>query len=252
MSDGSWPSAPCAVTYCTRRASLRCVSDTPSRLAAPCAALMPGTTSTAMPAVRQAAISSPARPKIIGSPPLSRTTRLPAFASDTISALISSCLQDGAKPVLPTSIFFASRRAKSRIAGATRSSIRITSADCSARTARSVSNSGSPGPAPTSVTEPWSAFCTFVLRFGEQTIEVGLCRLAIGIASRARGEQLPEPPPAGERQARRLAPRRASAARRRPSARSRAGSALRAWRGSPARTPAPRRRSKCRSPAASG
>ena len=32
-------------------------------------------------ALRQAAISSPARPKIIGSPPLSRTTRLPACAS---------------------------------------------------------------------------------------------------------------------------------------------------------------------------
>jgi hypothetical protein len=65
-------------------------------------------------------------------------------------------LQEGPKPVLPTIIFFASRRAKSRIAGATRSSIRITSADCSARTARSVSSSGSPGPAPTKVTEPCS------------------------------------------------------------------------------------------------
>ena len=49
--------------------------------AAPCAAVMPGTTSTAMPAARQAAISSPARPKISGSPPLSRTTRRPLLAS---------------------------------------------------------------------------------------------------------------------------------------------------------------------------
>ena len=77
------------------RASRRCVNETASRAAAPCAAVMPGTTSTAIPAARQAAISSPARPKIIGSPPLSRTTRLPALASRIIRLLISSCLQDG-------------------------------------------------------------------------------------------------------------------------------------------------------------
>ncbi len=74
----------------------------------------------------------------------------------TIRALISSCLQDGPAPVLPTIIFLASRRAKSKISGATRSSIKMMSADCNARTARSVNNSGSPGPAPTSVTEPAS------------------------------------------------------------------------------------------------
>ena len=48
----------------------------------------------------------------------------------------------------------ASRRAKSSTASGTRRSCRITSASCSARKALSVSSSGSPGPAPTSVTSP--------------------------------------------------------------------------------------------------
>ncbi len=42
---------------------------------------MPGTMSKEMPAARSAAISSPARPKISGSPDFSRTTRWPARAS---------------------------------------------------------------------------------------------------------------------------------------------------------------------------
>ena len=57
---------------------------------------MPGTTSTGMPAARQASISSAARPNTIGSPPFSRTTRWPSRASFTISALMSSCRQRGA------------------------------------------------------------------------------------------------------------------------------------------------------------
>ncbi len=69
---------------------------------------------------------------------------------------MSSCLHDGPKPVLPTSILRASRRAKSSTSRDTRSSNKMTSADCSARTARSVSSSASPGPAPTRVTEPFS------------------------------------------------------------------------------------------------
>ena len=119
-----------------------------------------------MPACRQASISSPARPKIIGSPPFSRTTRRPDRARPTMSALISDCLHERPCPVLPTSMRLASRRAKSSTSFETRSSYRITSADCSARTARSVSNSGSPGPAPTSVTEPCSAAvaCAFASR----------------------------------------------------------------------------------------
>ena len=174
---GRWP-----VRYCTRRACPRRVSDTSKRLAAPCAVVMPGTTSTAMPAARQAAISSSARPKIIGSPPLSRTTRRPALASEIISALMSSCRHEVLWPVLPTSIFLASRRAKSRMSAATRSSNRITSADCSARTARSVNNSGLPGPAPTRTTEP--AWCA---AGGGRAARRDRHRSAPGPARRARG-----------------------------------------------------------------
>jgi len=44
---------------------------------------------------RKAAISSLARPKIIGSPPLRRTTRLPCDASATSCETIWSCRQEG-------------------------------------------------------------------------------------------------------------------------------------------------------------
>ncbi len=111
----------------------------------------PGTTSIAIPARRQAAITS--RPSGGELPPLSPTTRLPPLASAIISVTSSCCK----RPVLPTSAIFASRRAKSRMSGARRSSIRMMSADCSARTARIVSSSASPGPAPTSVMLPASA-----------------------------------------------------------------------------------------------
>ena len=81
---------------CTRRALVRCVSEILRDAAAPCAAVIPGTISTGIFARSSAAISSLARPKIMGSPAFSRTTRLPDLASPTISALISSCLHEGA------------------------------------------------------------------------------------------------------------------------------------------------------------
>ena len=62
------------VANVTLRAMPRCVSDVRARAAAASAAVMPGTTSHAMPAASSAAISSCARPNSIGSPPLSRTT----------------------------------------------------------------------------------------------------------------------------------------------------------------------------------
>ena len=55
---------------------------------------------------------------------------------------------------LPTLTTIAQGVARSRIAGATRSSCRITSADWISRSAFTVSNSGSPGPAPTRKTLP--------------------------------------------------------------------------------------------------
>ena len=87
------------------------------RAAQACAAVTPGTTSTPMPAVCRAAISSAARPKMKGSPPLSRATTLPAEASRTRMRLISACEVVGPPGVLPTKMRSASRRAYSRIFG---------------------------------------------------------------------------------------------------------------------------------------
>jgi hypothetical protein len=54
---------------------------------------MPGTTSTATPALTSASISSPPRPNTSGSPPFSRTTLLPARASEMRRWLISCCVK---------------------------------------------------------------------------------------------------------------------------------------------------------------
>ena len=54
------------------------------------AEVTPGTTSNGMRAFARARASSPPRPKTKGSPPLSRTTRLPSEASAIKSSLISS------------------------------------------------------------------------------------------------------------------------------------------------------------------
>lgn len=51
---------------------------------------MPGTTVQAMPASASASTSSMPRPKTKGSPPLSRTTALPALACSTRAALMAS------------------------------------------------------------------------------------------------------------------------------------------------------------------
>ncbi len=92
--------------------------------------------------------------KSMRSPPLSRTTRLPALASAIISALISSCWQEATIACVADQHLLCLAPGEVEHSGETRSSIRMMSADCSARTARNVSSSGSPGPAPTSVTLP--------------------------------------------------------------------------------------------------
>ena len=79
---------------------------------------------------------------------------MPWRASLIISALMSDWAQLSRRPRLPTSMRLASRRASSSTSSETRSSNRMTSADCKARRAFSVSSSASPGPAPTSVTRP--------------------------------------------------------------------------------------------------
>ncbi len=52
---------------------------------------MPGTTVHGMPSAASAWASSIPRPKTNGSPPLSRTTALPALACSISALLIASC-----------------------------------------------------------------------------------------------------------------------------------------------------------------
>ena len=117
--------------------------------AMPNAAVMPGTTDTGRPAACSASTSSPPRPKTNGSPAFRRTTVWPSRTRRIISASMSRCAQLARPLRFPTEISSASRRARERIAGGTRSSCRIASASCSNRAARRVRRSGSPGPAPT-------------------------------------------------------------------------------------------------------
>ena len=63
----------------------------PANAAAAVALVTPGTTSTGTPASRQASTSSLPRPSTKESPPLRRTTRCPARARSTSSALMSAC-----------------------------------------------------------------------------------------------------------------------------------------------------------------
>jgi len=86
----------------------RCVTGIPAYAGAATPAVMPGTTSNSIPAAESAIASSPPRPKTIGSPPLSRTTRFPSRASCSSSAVIASCSIEGAPPRFPTKIFSAS------------------------------------------------------------------------------------------------------------------------------------------------
>jgi len=109
-----------------------------------------------------------------------------------ISASTSSRWPERRKPLWLTKSLRASRRAKSSTSCDTRSSNRMTSANCSARTARSVSKSASRGPASTTVTDPYSAAAPLPFGLGEQTIEVRLAWLAVGMPHRMGGKALPE------------------------------------------------------------
>src|SRR5574340_88787 len=115
---------------------------------------MPGTTWNGMPCAARVSISSPPRPKMNGSPPLRRSTRLPSLARRTSSSLISSWRIVWSARFLPTKMRCASRRAMSTMGFDTRLSYTTTSAFCIRRSARKVSRSGSPGPAPTRYTSP--------------------------------------------------------------------------------------------------
>ncbi len=74
-------------------ATPRWVSGMPATAGAASAEVIPGTTVTGTPAAAHASHSSPPRPNTNGSPPLRRTTRFPARARSTSTALISSCVR---------------------------------------------------------------------------------------------------------------------------------------------------------------
>ena len=141
-----WPVA--TVTAADRP---RCVTGTPAAAGAATEDVMPGTTSTSTPASLSANASSPPRPKTNGSPPFNRTTFRPCRPSSTRSALIISW-GTGRPGRLPTSISSADAGIRSSTPSPTSASWTTTSAASMRRTARNVSSSGSPGPAPTNAT----------------------------------------------------------------------------------------------------
>ncbi len=118
-------------------------------------ALTPGMMRKRMPAAASASASSPPRPNTSGSPPFSRTTRLPSRARRIRRSLIRSCGVRRPPARLPTGSSRA-LEASARISGETSASCSTTSASARARAACRVSRPGSPGPAPTSQTVPGS------------------------------------------------------------------------------------------------
>ncbi len=89
-ADRSWMTWPLMTTKPVL--TPRCVTGMPAAAGAAMALVMPGTTSTGMPASRHASTSSEPRPSTKGSPPFSRATRRPRLARSTMTALISSCV----------------------------------------------------------------------------------------------------------------------------------------------------------------
>ena len=146
-SGGRWPLI--TVNSC---ATPRWVTGMPTSPGTEMELERPGTTVTGTPASSHAWISSNPRPKTKLSPPLKRTTRLPARARSTMTRLISSCVAERPRGSLATSMTSTSEDSSpSSSRGASRSAT-TTSASASALRAATVTRSGSPGPPPTSTT----------------------------------------------------------------------------------------------------
>src|SRR3954452_18340531 len=153
-SDCGCPGGTCPETTTNSWVSPRWVTGMPASAGTPIADVTPGTTSTGMPAATHASSSSMPRPKTNGSPPLSRTTRLPARAWVISSSLICSCAIDRPRGSFEASMTSTSAGSEaSRDCGA-RWSARTTSACDTACCPRIVISPGSPGPPPTSTNDP--------------------------------------------------------------------------------------------------
>ena len=144
-----WP-----VTKTTADAWSRWVSDNPAAALAAVAAVTPGTIAYGMPASRNACSSSPARPKINGSPPLSRTVFFPALPKATNSALISAWVAPRQPARLPAKWSSTDERQCCNNSRLTKSSHTTASASRKRFNPRTVMRSIAPGPAPTSQTKP--------------------------------------------------------------------------------------------------
>src|SRR5690606_21835183 len=115
---------------------------------------MPGTTWQSIPWANRNSSSSAPRPKMKGSPPLSRTTRWFCSARSTSSWLICSWGRLWNPLVLPTKRRSQPAGNRASRAGLTRRAWTTTSACRNRLQARRVSSPGSPGPAPTRATSP--------------------------------------------------------------------------------------------------
>ncbi len=148
---------------CTRKpeATPRCVTGIPASSGAATAVVTPGTTSNGMPAAVSASASSAPRPNTNGSPPLSRTTRLPCSARPHHQAIDGLLLDARAPGALADAEAARLGSASAARSASTSASYRTRSAAATRRNARIVHRSGSPGPAPTRDTKP-AATCALL------------------------------------------------------------------------------------------
>ena len=108
-------------------------------------AVMPGMMRKGMPASASAMASSPPRPNMQGSPPLSRSTRLFWRASSINRLEISACCADGRPPRLPANSSSAWGLASASTRASTSASCTMTLAWARPATASSVSRPGIAG-----------------------------------------------------------------------------------------------------------
>ena len=208
---------------------------------------MPGTTSTAMPAARQAAISSPARPKIIGSPPLSRTTRLPALGERHHQRVDLVLLAGGRKAGLADQHLLG--LAAGEIEDAGRDQIvdqdhvgRLQRAHRAQRQQFGIAGAG----ADQRDRAVLDGRALRARRGKDQASKSDCAGSRSGCVTACAVNCCQNLRRAGERQAGRFHGVAPAPRRLRPAREAARDHAPRAWRGSPARTPARRRRSRCR------
>ena len=171
-------------------ATPRWVTGIPRRAGTEIAEVSPGTTVTGTSAAAQASSSSKPRPKTKLSPPLKRTTRLPARARSTITSLMASWVAERPRGSLATSISSTWGPSSSSSSRGARRSATTTSAEASACRAATVTKSGSPGPPPTSTTPGVRSWASAAVRWPSRSAVTMSSRSAADL----RGSRLPSTP----------------------------------------------------------